>query len=500
MNKKSVFFGLPVIVLLIIYFPLFYTNYVYLDDCHYIWHNEKGIIYYDIWLVQGRFLGGLLMEKAYTSIHAISAIKILRIVSLSGWALAICLFIKCINQWARYINFDSRLILLSGVYIACSISVSIYTGWGATCFEIFLAFIAGLLSGHLLFTQLKKCGTYVSIPVPMQLLILTLGVCSLFLYQIGIGAFLLPFFLHFTTKKFRLPDHIVITGVIAYLVIVLVYYLLFKLSLNIEGVTGSDRTALNLNVFDKIAFFFSVPTAQAFSFNFFLNLHSIISQAFYIITISVWIAYLFISYRNQPVIKKLLYVVVVFLLMMLMYLPVMVARENFASYRTMINLNLAAFILLTSMILEWIKKEKWKNYFVITAMGVLIITGFYNFRYNFLYPVAKEYKLLRTYVQQQYTAGLNKVYFLRPPENLFYKEFQVHPYRDEFGVPSTFRDWVPEPLVKQIIFELTGSKSIAEKIEVVQFTEAASFNKQVEQKEDHTLAIDMAAIFYAGEK
>jgi hypothetical protein len=357
--------------------------------------------------------------------------------------------------------------------------------------------MCGLASGHIFFSQLKKRPGYLSIPIPAQLLVLVLGVASLFFYQVGVGAFLLPFFLHFISKKFEKPDRILITGVIAYLVIIVVYYFLFKLSIYVYQIGADPRTTLNLNVLNKISFFFSTPVAQAFSFNFLFNLHSIISQAFYILAIAVWVLYSLIAYRTQPIVKKLLHVVVVFLLMMLIYLPILASKDNFSAYRTMINLNMAAFLLLTNMILEWIKSERGKTRFAIVAMVVFAITGFYNFRYNFLYPSVKEYQVLRKYVEQQYTAGINKVYFLRPPEDLFYKQFHVHYYRDEFGEPSTFKDWVPEPLVKQLIFEITGNKDIARKTDIVQFTEQEPFDKQVALKEAHTMAIDMAAIFNA---
>jgi hypothetical protein len=240
-----------------------------------------------------------------------------------------------------------------------------------------------------------------------------------------------------------------------------------------------------------------VPTAQAFSFNFLFNLHSIISQAFYILAIAVWAVRSFMIQRDKPVISKIIYIAVVFALLMLIYLPVMVTIENYSSYRSMMALNLAVALMLTNMTIEWIKNSSWKNGFAIAAMLVFAGVGFYNFRYNFLKPILKEYQVVRTYVEKQYTPGINKVYFLRPPENLYQDQYHVHYYRDEFGVPLTFKDWVPVPLVKQIIYEITHDKGVAKKTEVIMFNDddAASFNKQVALKEEHTMAIDMPAIF-----
>lgn len=497
MNNKLLLYGLPVLILLVIFYPLFQANFLYLDDAHQLWYNEKGATY-NIWFTHGRFIGGLLMEKAFTTITTINEVKLYRIFSVIGWALAIFVYVKVAMQWARFNLIDNRLVLVSAVYIACSLSVAIANGWGGTCFEICLTFTAGLLSGHLFYAQLKKHHRYKAIPIAMQLLVLVLGVIALFTYQIGIGMFLIPFFLHYNSRKFEKPDHVLITGVIGFLAVVLVYYVAYKTHLRSLGIEEPHRANLALNnILGKISFFVGVPTAQAFSFNFLFNLHSIISQVFYILAIAVWVAHSFITERSKPVINKIIYIVVVFALLMLIYLPVMATVENFSSYRSMLVLNLAVVLMLTNMIIEWIKNVSWKNGFAVTAMFVFVGVGFYNFRQNFLRPILKEYQLVRTYIEKQYTPGISKVYFLRPPEDLYKEQFHIHYYRDEFGVPLTFKDWVPVPLVKQIIYEITRDKEIAKKTDVVMFndTEAESFNKQVALKEEHSMSIDMAAIF-----
>ncbi|MES1249856.1 MAG: hypothetical protein ABUL46_04185, partial [Chitinophaga rupis] len=42
-------------------------------------------------------------------------------------------------------------------------------------------------------------------------------------------------------------------------------------------------------------------------------------------------------------------------------------------------------------------------------------------------------------------------------------------YKDEFGMPSTNKDWTPEPLLKQLVLELTGSRQQAEALKVTQY-------------------------------
>ena len=62
MNNKLLLYGVPVLVLLLIFYPLFQANFGYLDDFYLLWHNEKGANY-NAWLYNGRFIAGLMMEK-----------------------------------------------------------------------------------------------------------------------------------------------------------------------------------------------------------------------------------------------------------------------------------------------------------------------------------------------------------------------------------------------------------------------------------------------------
>jgi hypothetical protein len=438
-----------------------------------------------------------MMEKIICSTHTIDGLRLCRIISVAGWAVAICIYVRIARQWVRYNLIDSRLVLISAVYLACSLSVAIANGWGATCFEMFMTFAFGLLSGHLLYTQLKKYNKIQAVPIPMLLLVLLPGLLCLFTYQIGIGMFLIPFFLHFNSRKFEKPDRILITGVIAMLVIVAIYYLLYKLQLKMEGVEEPERATLELNVFKKISFFFGVPTAQAFSFNFLFNLRSIVSQAFYIIAIAVWVVNAFVTQRNKPVLNKIIYLAVTLVLLMLVYLPVMASAESFSSYRTMTALNMAVVLMLLDMSIKWIKPGPWQSRFAIACMLIFAGVGYYNFHTNFLNPLVKEYQLVRANIEKQYTPDINKVYFLRPPEDLYKAKYHINAYRDEFGVPLTFKDWVPEPMVKQVIYEKVHDKAVANKVEVVMFdySNVEGFNKQVALKEEHTMAINAPAIF-----
>jgi len=45
--------------------------------------------------------------------------------------------------------------------------------------------------------------------------------------------------------------------------------------------------------------------------------------------------------------------------------------------------------------------------------------------------------------------------------------YGANSFNDEFGVASTFKDWIPEPLIKQLIFEKTKNREITKKVKVI---------------------------------
>jgi hypothetical protein len=78
---------------------------------------------------------------------------------------------------------------------------------------------------------------------------------------------------------------------------------------------------------------------------------------------------------------------------------------------------------------------------------------------------------------------------------MFNSFYHTLPYKDEFGAPSTSRDWVPEPLIKQYLLETTGNRKLSEKIKIVQFADSVEFNKAKVQLSPGDLLIDMNKIF-----
>ncbi|AEW00053.1 hypothetical protein A4D02_29050 [Niastella koreensis] len=453
-----------IILLFIIFYPVFFADYAYMDEAYQLWHNDDNSNF-NMLFEQGRGLGALVMQKFFTSTAAINELKWIRVISFGGWVMAVIVWNAILYSWKKVFNLNERWVLFLSICLPCSISVAISIGWAGLA-QVFLAFILALLSGHLLFINTYgKKGLRIS--VGKAILVVVLALASLSLYQPAIGAYLLPFFLCHLNDRFKKPDPVMYIGVGFYLAISLLYYILFKYSLVAYGIGASDRTTLSLDPLAKLSFFFSQPLAQAFSFNFLYNMHGIFSQAFYPVMLAAWLFSVFALERDQKLVYKFAYVGRVLCLLMLMYISVMVPRENFASYRTMLCLNLAGTMLLVDVILRLVKQSNFKNFIPYLAAGIVVVVAWCNFNLNYVSPLKKEYQAVHTYFQQNYDSSKTSIYFVRPPDNLFKKLYNQNLYKDEFGLPSTHKEWTPEPLIKQMVLEATGNRAKAQQTAII---------------------------------
>jgi len=479
------------LTILTVYLPVCYSDYVYLDEAHQLWHNNDHSNY-SMFLVQGRWLSGLLFDKVFSLIATISDLKRIRIFSFISWVVFLLFFFRLGNKWRQLIGFDNLLLLTSGVYIACSLSVAIYIGW-ASCFQAGIAILLGVWSGSIIFTLSITKEKLTATSITLLVFSALLGLASLFLYQIAFGAFLIPFALYLISKKSSTPAKTILSGLAAYVAINLLYYVLFLITIHQSGVTASERTNFSLNIFTKLGFFFGMPLSQAFSFNFLYNTHSILSQAFPLVMIVLWLV-VYIRRDKAKLVSKFIFIVSFIFLCMLIYLPLLLGKENFSSYRTMFAFNLVVSFLLMDAFFS-IFKQKNHNMITLIMMTAFAITACWNFRFNYIGPLKNEYLLVNKTFVEKYHTGIDSVYFLRPPENAFLAPYGITSYKDEFGVPSTFKDWTPEPLIKQLVWEQTKHRETAARITVIQFTERPAFDSIKNLQNSQSIFFDAAALF-----
>lgn len=172
----------------------------------------------------------------------------------------------------------------------------------------------------------------------------------------------------------------------------------------------------------------------------------------------------------------------------------MISKENFASYRTLYPLQLAVFWLMINQAAYFIKKNRAKQLIAGAFTTLLLITGFYNYNFQFVRPLKKEYGNFRTYLESRIPTLPDTVYFIRADKKLFTSLYSIRSTGDEFGSPSTTRDWVPEPLIRQIVMEKTGNRKKAEKIKVIQFSNNEEFEKYKAAVPSPAFVIDMKSI------
>jgi hypothetical protein len=494
MQRKDLFLiGLLGLIVILIFYPLIYTDYVYTDEVTQLQHYKPGSGFY-MFIDQGRWITELLFSRFFSAIDTIHEINRLRIFSLIGWL--VCLPIWYIslqrivvdNPGYRYLPFFTCL------YLVLSLPFGIAIQW-ASCMELFLANTLGLLSGVVLYHGIynkKDNRKYVSPLAATGAAIL--GILSLFTYQNGMCCFLIPFLLHFIIVQTKRKEQVFITGIVAYFVIYAVYYVLFKLSLSINHISASARTGLHIDPIKKLLFFFARPLARSYRFSIIADENSRLALAIYIVLFMGTVALAFLRFGKNNRVGALKYITAIVTAFLLSYLPSFAVAENYTSNRTLLALNLCVWIVSMDMLLFFVKGIQLRTAIGVTTAGVLIVFGWYNFRREFLKPVHEEYVAIRDFIQHNYNDSIKTVYFIQPPQDAFEKKYGIASSMDEYGVPSTFPTWVPEDLTRQLIYEKTGNKQTAAQLTVKYWPDIESFNASGEKLSANTLLINVPAI------
>jgi hypothetical protein len=202
----------------------------------------------------------------------------------------------------------------------------------------------------------------------------------------------------------------------------------------------------------------------------------------------------FFLLRSRPFSSRLLYLAVIFCLLGLSYLPSLVVKENYSSNRTLLALDMAIFILVFTTLLQGVRMERYQLWIAGLLGLFLVANAWYNFRYQFLGPVKKEYDLVRNYIETGIHPGITNVAFIRPSQNLFGRKYGVNISWDEFGVPSTYPEWVPEPFVRQVVFEKTGNRAAADSLVITNWPDKQTWLASKPAPAQNILTVDVENI------
>lgn len=477
---------------LAIFYPIFYAEYAYTDEIVQLWFypNDKN---YHMFLPQGRYITEKLFQWLFGSAHTIKEISYIRLFSLGGWIISIPIWYYIIKRIVIKEKLPEILAFFSTLYLICTPQFSIYVSW-ASCLELFLANTSGLLSGYFLYSSISDNEKFKT-PVKGIVLAVLFGVISLFTYQNGFGCFLIPFLVHLIAKPQSLKT--IFIGIGIYLFIYVIYYFLFKYNLRLNNIEASSRTNLSINIVNKLKFMYSRPLSSAFHFTYLFNEKSLAGYMVYAVILGGWVMVSFYRLRFLPFVKRFQYLAIVFLFFGLMYIPSLAIKENYSSNRTLLALKMAVFFLVVELVISHIKKNKSRLVVVTIISALFVINCWFNFNKQFLSPIRQEYAKLRSFIETNYRPDIDTFYFIRPEEDFFVREFGITRSWDEFGVPSSFFDWVPEFLVKQIVFEKTGNRELAGKLVIKHWLGKESFLSSGEKPSNNSLLINAEEIIVA---
>jgi hypothetical protein len=287
-----------------------------------------------------------------------------------------------------------------------------------------------------------------------------------------------------------------------YLIILVVYFGLFRLGLLWTNLPPSDRTVLASSLWERLSFFFAYPMNQAFNGNLFFDVRSIVSQLMFPVLFLVWVVVVFVSSRRggsiglvqsagRPAVipgeirgkLSLCYILGLMVFWVLGFLPQLAGHEAYAPYRTMLVMTLMVFLALVYAVLSLLRNVRSRVLFTFVVAAMLLGKGAYNYKVYLADPLKKEYLAIRQELRTHYDEHIREVVFIRPHADGFEASQGIRSYKDEFGLPSTNKDWTPGPLVKQLVYEFTGSRQRADTLRVIQyftddFHDSSSFHQE----------------------
>lgn len=476
------------------------SDYLFTDEAFMFWHQPDHHLTFKIWVSIGRILSGFVKDWMFGVSKTVADIKYIRFCTVLQCFLATLSLSYVLRRLQKSgLAFSDWLIYCTVAFFAASLSSLVLIGW-AVCTDFFIPIILSLFAGLLLYESLVKDASRQKqgrplpmIPAARLCLAMLLGIASLFIYQTMYPFILLPFYGLFLLRRDGRLTRSMLAALCFFFAVLGLYFLLFQWSLKATGVSSANRTNLGFDPLGRLSFFFSFPLNQAFNINAFFFPRSVLSQAIMPVLLLAWVLYTFLTRRGQTM-TNIRYLAGLFVWWMLGYLPQLIAQESFGPYRTMIVFSIMVFLMMGDVVFTLVKEERSRRILTAVVVLVLLIRGGYVYKNYIADPLAYEYRILRGNIRDHYTAGTREVVFILAREDGFQTSFGVGPQKDELGMPSTYKDWAPEGLVKQIVTEMTGNRAVAEALKVDVLPGLAAVSDPSLLKDPKVLVIDMPAL------
>jgi hypothetical protein len=491
MNRKDLLILAALLgVAALIYYPIFTATYLYTDEAVQLWFYKKGSGFH-MFIEQGRYITDQLFQVLFGNADKVKDVTLIRLFSFGGWLICIPAWYAMLKKIVVMEELPAFIVPFAVLYLICTPVFCISIGW-ASCLELFLANTAGLASGYLFYRAVvsespRRGGFYALIAGAMML-----GLFSLFTYQNGFGCFLLPFLMRLLAEPRK--GRTVLAGVVGYLIISALYFCAFKLSIASLNAEAGSRTALHLDPFSKLKFFFARPLTTGFHFTFLVNEKS--RPGILISMFLLWITLM--GYRERlkgwAWQKQTGQIVVILALLLLIYLPSLIVRESYSSNRTLLALDMAVFLFFMTTMIPMFRTIWMQRAVCLVLSAAFAVNAWYNFRFQFLHPAVREYNALRSVISSNYRATTDTVFFIRPAEDLLVREKGLTRSWDEFGVPLTFFEWVPAPLVRQVVYEVSGNRELAGKLVILTWPGVKEYHASGMRPGPGTLVIEAEAV------
>jgi hypothetical protein len=497
-RKDAYFLGFLYLVVLLIFYPVCFTEYVYTDEVVQLWNYRPGSGF-TMFAQQGRWLTELLVSRTFQAADHFRDITYIRMFSLFTWLVCLPIWYVIINRVVARGPGYEYLPFFTCLYLVTSLPFSITVQW-ASCVELAIANTAGLTAGAIWYFAIRDKEKFWSIPVKAALGSTAAALVSLSAYQSGFCCFVIPFLFHFVSAYTLRKDLTLIKGLAFYFLMYAVYFTIFKVWLLINHMGGDARTGFTDNPFYKVGYFLAQPLKRAFWFNMVINNKSILGRALYIVLLGGWVLLAYIRFGKKNWKTAFKYLAVSSIIFVLAYLPSMVVKENYSSNRTLLAIDMCVWFVCAEMVLFLVKSIQLRRIIGFSLATVFLIAGWYNFNKQFLRPIHEEYMAVKNYVHKHYNKNITTVYFIQTTEDAFQRKYNLQFSMDEFGVPSTFFDWVPDEFTRQLVYELTGKREIANQLTVKVWDDAESFARSGERVTENTLVLNVPELINSGNR
>jgi hypothetical protein len=497
MQRKDFYLlGILWLSALLIFLPLFYSDFIFMDEAFQLW-GYRSVPGFYMFIDEGRYLTEVLQRWLFNMIDTIPQVKYMRLLSLFGWLLCLPIWYAVIKREVVNVSSYAYLPFFTCLYLITSLPFLVAVQW-STCLQFFIADTACLLAGALVLDSIRAKDPKLRMAFRAVILPLLLGIPSLFLYQGSWACFLVPVLLHFINPMNYKKDRVLMIGLQVYFLVNAVYFVVYKLSFSLfENIPPDPRNSLYISPVEKLSFFLARPLERSFRFTLLTHEDSTLSKIFYAAMLTGLVVLAFVRFGPGKWLQAVKYLGVVGGVFVLSYLPALLIKESFASNRTLMALNMCVFIVCLEMVLYFIKNRRVLQIAGVAAFLFFVCCAYYNFQHAFLKPQVVETAALKNYMQEYYHKDIQTVHFIRPSEGFIAEKYRVHKSMDEFGVASSHFDWVPEPLVKQLVYEQTGNRQQAARLVVKHWASKEEYTRSGEQLNNTTLLVDVPAIMDA---